>query len=264
VNGIYAAADLADSADSQVDTEFALMRTRNHRARSRPPIPIVSRVRRPVEDAASGSDILVIEIGERDGVVRTLSEAMPEMRVRAGKLNGHVPDSVAVVVWWGGFAINAPPLPRRASGDPVPALVIAVNAREEDELAALDAGFDGYLPERLPTTALRAAIHGVLRGEFAYRRDVLGKWLRSNHRVRHRDLASDPLTRRQREVIELIAGGATDKEIAATLGIRVGTAQKHVARLLHRLKVPNRASAVATYRDIPKTRYDAGGMTNRR
>ena len=52
------------------------------------------------------------------------------------------------------------------------------------------------------------------------------------------------LTARQTEIVDLIAGGATDKEIAAALGIRTATAQKHVANLLRRLGVANRAAAV--------------------
>jgi DNA-binding NarL/FixJ family response regulator len=52
------------------------------------------------------------------------------------------------------------------------------------------------------------------------------------------------LTPRQRQIIELIARGMADKEIAATLGIATTTAEKHVAKLLDRLEVPNRAAAV--------------------
>jgi len=45
--------------------------------------------------------------------------------------------------------------------------------------------------------------------------------------------------------VALIATGASDKEIGAALGIATATTQKHVARLLKRLDVPNRAAAVA-------------------
>ena len=64
-----------------------------------------------------------------------------------------------------------------------------------------------------------------------------GRWLRSADAL--------PLTPRQRQVISLIARGAADKEIAESLGITTATAQKHVTNLLRRLKVPNRAAAVA-------------------
>lgn len=52
------------------------------------------------------------------------------------------------------------------------------------------------------------------------------------------------LTRRQRQIIGMIARGMPDKEIAATLGIARTTAEKHVSKLLTRLQVPNRAAAV--------------------
>lgn len=52
------------------------------------------------------------------------------------------------------------------------------------------------------------------------------------------------LTRRQRQIIGMIARGMPDKEIAATLGIARTTAEKHVSNVLSRLQVPNRAAAV--------------------
>lgn len=54
-----------------------------------------------------------------------------------------------------------------------------------------------------------------------------------------------PLTRREVAILRLIATGMTDRQIAATLGISRKTASNHVANLLHKLKVPTRAAAVA-------------------
>ncbi|HEU5287473.1 MAG TPA: helix-turn-helix transcriptional regulator [Candidatus Limnocylindria bacterium] len=52
------------------------------------------------------------------------------------------------------------------------------------------------------------------------------------------------LTQRQRQIVGMIARGMADKEIAAALGIATATAEKHVANVLLRLQVPNRAAAV--------------------
>ncbi len=56
-----------------------------------------------------------------------------------------------------------------------------------------------------------------------------------------------PLTRREREVLSLVAGGATNAQIADRLVISVGTAKSHVARILRKLGAANRVEASATY-----------------
>jgi DNA-binding NarL/FixJ family response regulator len=83
-----------------------------------------------------------------------------------------------------------------------------------------------------------------LRGESAYSRAVLSDRIRVElGTASSRGARTLELTPRQREVVALIATGASDKEIRTALGI--ATAQKHVTHLLKRLDVPNRAAAVA-------------------
>jgi DNA-binding NarL/FixJ family response regulator len=126
-------------------------------------------------------------------------------------------------------------------------IVLAVHAREEDRLTALRAGAFGYVDLAMPREGLRRTMLGALRGEPAFSRDVMGIWLREG-RVGGRAVGRSPhaarLTARQREIVALIAAGSTDKEIGTALGIRTATAQKHVANLLRRLGVSNRAAAV--------------------
>jgi DNA-binding NarL/FixJ family response regulator len=55
----------------------------------------------------------------------------------------------------------------------------------------------------------------------------------------------EDLTKREREVLALLAEGKTDKEIAHELGIAESTAKNHVSNILGKLNVPNRAGAVA-------------------
>ena len=127
----------------------------------------------------------------------------------------------------------------------------------EDAVAALEAGAVGLLDSEMPTEAMRRALRGALRGEPVFSREVLGTWLRgSRGRLRSTVASVDGLTARQREIVALIAHGATDKEIAAALGIRTATAQKHVANVLRRLGVPNRAAAVGL---LMKKRTQAPG-----
>jgi DNA-binding NarL/FixJ family response regulator len=55
------------------------------------------------------------------------------------------------------------------------------------------------------------------------------------------------LTAREREVLELMASGATNSQIARELVVSEGTVKSHVKRILRKLRVDNRAGAVARY-----------------
>jgi DNA-binding NarL/FixJ family response regulator len=61
------------------------------------------------------------------------------------------------------------------------------------------------------------------------------------------DVIDEKLTTREREVVALMAEGATNLRIAGTLGISTGTAKSHVAHILRKLSAENRADAVARY-----------------
>jgi len=126
-----------------------------------------------------------------------------------------------------------------------PTIVAAHPTTAQDALRALQAGAFGYIDRELAPDAMRRGLLGALRGESIYSREVVGAWLRDGQgATRSNPEGAGRLTARQREIVALIARGATDKEIGAALGIRTATAQKHVANLLRRLGVPNRAAAV--------------------
>ena len=126
-----------------------------------------------------------------------------------------------------------------------PAIVAAHPTSAQDALRALQAGAFGYMDRELEPSAMRRALLGALRGESIYSREVVGAWLRDGQgAARSNTEGAGRLTPRQRDIVTLIARGATDKEIGSALGIRTATAQKHVANLLRRLGVPNRAAAV--------------------
>jgi DNA-binding NarL/FixJ family response regulator len=125
-----------------------------------------------------------------------------------------------------------------------PTIVAAEDGSAEDALAALRAGAFGYIDLAISDQSVRRTLLGALKGEPAFQRNVMGAWLREGRPRAAEGVSTERLTARQREIVALIAGGATDKEIGAKLGIRTATAQKHVANLLRRLGVANRAAAV--------------------
>jgi DNA-binding NarL/FixJ family response regulator len=126
-----------------------------------------------------------------------------------------------------------------------PTLVMTTAFSRDDATKALYEGLIGYIDAGLEREALRRTICGAVRGEPAYGREVTGAWLRARRQAELEADAQLDLTPRQRQIVTLIARGATDKEIGGELGIATATAQKHVTNILERLRVPNRAAAVA-------------------
>jgi DNA-binding NarL/FixJ family response regulator len=102
--------------------------------------------------------------------------------------------------------------------------------RSED--LAIEAAAIGYFPLSIPPPALQRALYAALRGESVFSRQALGRWLKANRKAPQRRALANRLTARPREILPLIAKGATDKEIAAHLGVAVATANKHVANTL--------------------------------
>jgi DNA-binding NarL/FixJ family response regulator len=104
----------------------------------------------------------------------------------------------------------------------------------------------------------------LLQGQPGFARDVVGLWLVELRAKATVEASVAGLTSRQSEILGLIGQGATDKEIAARLGIATATAQKHVANILRRLGVPNRAAAVAARRPLSAVTLKAPRDVDRR
>jgi DNA-binding NarL/FixJ family response regulator len=169
-------------------------------------------------------------------------------------------------LWTEGIKVfRAGPAPARQSGTPLlvmvldgdpdwskiatacaaqPTLLIANEPSADDVLKAIDLCARGYLPASISDRALLDAIRGIQAGEVAFSRGALGAWLRKRGDD-PANAAAAKLTPRQRQIMALVARGASDKEIGGVLGISTATAQKHVTNLLRRLGAPNRAAAVA-------------------
>ena len=136
-------------------------------------------------------------------------------------------------------------------------IVVADEAPTETALAYLFAGAFGVIDIMgWSDDTLRRALGGAVRGEPVFSREVLGRWIHETRAgVRVHEQAE--LTARQREIVTLVARGATDKEISIALGIGVATAQKHVAHTLRKLGAKNRAAAVGI---IYRTQVDPAAM----
>jgi DNA-binding NarL/FixJ family response regulator len=117
-------------------------------------------------------------------------------------------------------------------------LILTTYSGDEDIFRALNAGAKGYLLKDASTEKLVQAIQAVAEGRSAVGADVAS-------RLAERSMGPS-LTPREREVLQRIALGRSNKEIAADLMIGEGTIKTHVNSLLEKLGVSDRTEAVVT------------------
>src|SRR5438093_11808499 len=96
-------------------------------------------------------------------------------------------------------------------------------------LEALQVGIQGYVLKRQSAADLTAAIREVLGGAI-YLSPGVSRTVVHAH-LRKRDIRADPLTARERQILQLVAESKTTKEIAVLLGISVKTADSHRTHL---------------------------------
>jgi DNA-binding NarL/FixJ family response regulator len=132
------------------------------------------------------------------------------------------------------------------------AVVVLASSRDDSAmLDAVRAGAAGYLLKDMDPERLRYALIGVTNGEAALPRALVTRlMLEFRVRERHRAIAlgnarADSLTRREWDVLGLMADGASTREMAKTLGISEVTVRRHVSGVLAKLGVADRAAAVA-------------------
>jgi DNA-binding NarL/FixJ family response regulator len=129
--------------------------------------------------------------------------------------------------------------------------VLVLSSRDDYRalIEILDAGASGYLTKASPLADLIQATRAVSRGEMLIPPRMLGPLLAGLlRRRREQDHAYErvsQLTRREREVLALVAEGADNKTIAETLVISPQTARTHIQNILNKLSVHSRLAAAA-------------------
>jgi DNA-binding NarL/FixJ family response regulator len=112
-------------------------------------------------------------------------------------------------------------------------------------MSILESGADGYLVKHCDPIELRDGVLRVHGGERVLHHSILqGVISRAVNGPGESSIES--LSQRECEVLQLLADGATSKEIAAALGLRPKTVENHRARILDKLGVANSAAAVRT------------------
>jgi DNA-binding NarL/FixJ family response regulator len=142
--------------------------------------------------------------------------------------------------------------------------IVMLTVRNEDEklFEAIKSGAQGYLLKSIRSRDLVALLRGAVQGEAAITSSMGGRMLEEFRRLaqqesRFPDDDAISLTRREQEVLSLVAEGATDQEIAQELSISIHTVKSHMRNILGKLHLSHRhEAALFALREglIPPTR----------
>ena len=123
-------------------------------------------------------------------------------------------------------------------------VVFSVSDNEEDVISALKRGADGYLLKDMEPEDLLKALHQAAAGQIVLSEaltPILVARLREAQPGQTRDI--NQLTRREREILQLISDGMTNKAIARKLDISESTVKVHVKYLLKKMNLKSRLEA---------------------
>jgi DNA-binding NarL/FixJ family response regulator len=123
-------------------------------------------------------------------------------------------------------------------------VILSMHAGEEYVLQALRAGAVGYLLKDAATGELELALRSVMRGESWFSPAVSRQVVEGYVQRVGGEAAAEVLTARQREVLRLVAGGKSTKEIAYDLALSVKTVETHRAQIMERLGIRDVAGLV--------------------
>jgi DNA-binding NarL/FixJ family response regulator len=130
---------------------------------------------------------------------------------------------------------------------PPKVLILTTFDRDDYLFEALRAGASGFLLKNASPEDLIAAVRIVARGDAMLApeltRRLLDRFARGSGAARRPDLV-DQLTERETEILRLVAGGASNAEIAAQLVVGEATVKTHVSRMLAKLGLRDRVQAV--------------------
>lgn len=128
-----------------------------------------------------------------------------------------------------------------------PTIILTTFDDDQLVLAGIKAGAKGYLLKDVSLEQLVGAIQTVAAGGSLVQPAVTQRLLLGLEHMRNNFVSldrPDPLTERETEILRLMAGGFSNKEIANSLGVAEGTIKNHVSNILSKLGVRDRTRAV--------------------
>jgi two-component system nitrate/nitrite response regulator NarL len=138
----------------------------------------------------------------------------------------------------------------RKNGFETPVLILTMSDAEADLADALRAGVRGYLLKDMAPDDVVDAIRRVAGGEMVVAPAMTMKMigiLQHGKKEPGYQHSLKTLTEREREILQLLAGGESNKAIAKTLGISNDTVKQHVRHILTKLNLTSRVEAAVLY-----------------
>ncbi|HEX5441762.1 MAG TPA: response regulator transcription factor [Ktedonobacterales bacterium] len=140
--------------------------------------------------------------------------------------------------------------------------IVILTTFDDRELiqAGLQAGASGYVLKDITAEQLATTIHGVAQGQVLLHPDVASAVVASFAQASNEPVVTasasigvsglTPLTDREREILALLARGASNREISETLYIAGGTVKNHLSSILSKLGVRDRTQAALKAREL--------------
>ena len=132
---------------------------------------------------------------------------------------------------------------RECAGE-TPIVMLSVSEMERDVLDAVAAGAVGYLVKSTPGPELRAALVRAAAGEPVFSAALAGLVLGEFRRLAKAATGTNPLSEREREVLQLVARGHTYRQIGEELFISEKTVENHVRNILGKLHLNRRQELI--------------------
>jgi DNA-binding NarL/FixJ family response regulator len=155
------------------------------------------------------------------------------------------PDLVLMDLQFGGGHSGAGATRAIRAADAPPYVLVLTNYDSDgDILSAVEAGASGYLLKDAPPEELLAAVRAAAAGESALAPAIAGRLLA---RMRAPRVS---LSAREIEVLQLVAGGASNGDVAAGLHITDATVKSHLVHVFSKLGVSSRTAAVSRARSL--------------
>ncbi len=174
-----------------------------------------------------GDDFEVVaEAGDADEAIKVITATKPSVAV----CDLNMPNG-------GGLKVA------RACGEQTRIVILTVSEEERDLLDAVAAGAVGYLVKSTPPDELREALRKAARGEPVFSPNlaslVLGEFRRLAKKA-----GADPLSEREREVLQLVGRGYTYKQVGEKLFISPKTVENHVRNILDKLHLERKQELI--------------------
>ena len=177
-------------------------------------------------DLGEGFEV-VAEAGTANQVIESIRRTRPDLVV----CDLNMPDG-------GGIKVV------RTCGQETRIVVLTVSEAERDLLDAVAAGAVGYLVKSTPGPELRAALVRAAAGEPVFSPSLAALVLGEFRRLAKAATSTNPLSEREREVLQLVARGHTYRQVGDELYISEKTVENHVRNILGKLHLSRRQELI--------------------